>query len=60
MALGCGQRSTVDALVSILRDFKPEIESGRVRVHVADDRATLKELPNHDEASAQWAIRRAA
>ncbi len=44
---GAGSRSTVDALVNILMDFKPEIESGRVRVHVADDRATLKELPNH-------------
>ena len=44
---GTGSRSTVDALVSILLDFKPEIESGRVRVHVADDRTALKELPNH-------------
>lgn len=43
---GTGSRSTVDALVSILQDFKPEIEASRVRVHVADDRAALREFPD--------------
>jgi hypothetical protein len=43
---GEGNRSSVDALVAILQDFKPEIESSRVLVHVADDRAVLREMPD--------------
>lgn len=43
---GVGNRSTVDALVNILVDFKQEIDASRVLVHVADDLAVLRELPD--------------
>jgi SAM-dependent methyltransferase len=43
---GWGNRNTVETLVQILMDFKPEIETARVLVHVADDVPTLREFPN--------------
>jgi hypothetical protein len=43
---GFGNRSTVDALVGVLRSFKKEIEAGRVAVHVGDDRAVLANFPD--------------
>ena len=44
---GLGNRSTVDAVVNILRSFKKEIEAGRVAVHVGDDRVVLATFPDH-------------
>jgi Methyltransferase domain len=44
---GFGNRSTVDAVVNILRSFKKEIEAGRVAVHVGDDRVVLATFPDH-------------
>jgi hypothetical protein len=43
---GFGNRSTVDAVVNILRAFKKDIEAGRVAVHVGDDRAVLATFPD--------------
>ena len=43
---GWGSRSTVDAVIGVLSDFKPEIETSRVLVHVADDRAVLRTFPD--------------
>jgi hypothetical protein len=42
---GTGDRSTVHALIKILRRFEKEIESGRVQVHVGDDRQILSTFP---------------
>jgi len=44
---GWGNRNTVDAVIAVLQDFKCEIGGQRVVVHVADDRAVLRELPDH-------------
>ncbi|MBS4013949.1 MAG: class I SAM-dependent methyltransferase [Bacteroidetes bacterium] len=41
-----GNPSTVDAVVNILREFKKEIETGRVLVHIEDDCKVLKDFPN--------------
>jgi hypothetical protein len=49
---GDGNRSSIDALVAILLDFKPEIETSRVLVHVADDRRVLEQFSDH---SLDWA-----
>lgn len=42
---GSGDRSTVRALIRILQRFEKEIESGRIRVHVGDDRQVLTTFP---------------
>jgi hypothetical protein len=44
---GWGNRNTVDAVITILQDFKREIEAQRVLVHVADDCAVLREMPDN-------------
>jgi len=41
-----GNQSTIDALRKILLDFKEEIENGRVKVHVGDDRQVLLTFPD--------------
>ena len=41
-----GNPSTVDAVVNILKEFKPEINSGRVLVHIDDDLTVLRALPD--------------
>ncbi len=43
---GFGNRSTVDAVVNILRAFKKDIEVGRVAVHAGDGRAVLATFPD--------------
>jgi hypothetical protein len=44
---GGGNRSTVDALVKILRTWKQQIEEKKVLVHVGDDREILKSFSDH-------------
>ena len=48
---GEGNNSTIDALINILRYFKPEIEAGTVRIHVGDD---LDVLERFDDGSLDW------
>jgi hypothetical protein len=43
---GSGDRSTVHALIKILQRFEKDIEGGRVRVHVGDDRQILTFFPD--------------
>jgi hypothetical protein len=42
-----GNTSTVDAVVAILIDFKKEIESKKVFVHIQDDIAVLESFPDN-------------
>ncbi|MEQ8848773.1 class I SAM-dependent methyltransferase [Botrimarina sp.] len=49
---GEGSRSTVDALIEILKQQKSAIASGRVMVHLGDDLAVLRGFP---DASLDWA-----
>ena len=44
---GRGDRSTVNALRRILKRWRPEIEAGRIKVHVGDDRQVLASFPDH-------------
>ena len=43
---GYGDRSTIRALIRILKRFEKDIENGRVRVHVGDDRQILTTFPD--------------
>ena len=42
-----GNKSTVDALINILKKFKKEIENSQVVVHVGDDLKTLHQFPDN-------------
>jgi hypothetical protein len=49
---GWGNRNTVDVLIQILLEFKLEIETARVFVHVANDVPTLQQF---DDQYLDWA-----
>ncbi len=43
---GGGNRSTIDAVIKILKTWKREIEVKKVFVHIGDDRVVLKTFPD--------------
>ena len=43
---GYGNRSTVRAVINILRRFEKQIEAGQVRVHIGDDLQVLATFPD--------------
>ena len=43
---GGGNPSTIDAMAGVLKRWRKDVRSGRVLIHVGDDRDVLRSFPN--------------